>query len=208
MESVYVIRVSILVVVAYLLGSVPFGLILTRLRPAADLRHAGSGNIGATNVLRTAGKLLGGLTLAGDLLKGAAAVWLAAAIIGPAGSGRDVGLALVILAAFGGHLYPVFAGFRGGKGVATAAGCFLAISPPVLGVPLAVFLLVVVCCRRVSPGSLAAAVVLPISVRLLSVSNVLAGCALVITIWIFWRHRDNIKRLVSGREPALWPRNR
>ena len=201
-------RLIVLVVTAYLLGAVPFGLILTRRVPSVDLRHAGSGNIGATNVLRTAGKTLGVLTLAGDVLKGTIAVWLALAFIGPADNGRDIGLALVILANFGGHLYPVFAGFRGGKGVATAAGCFLAFLPAAVGVAVLVFLMTLVGCRRVSAASLAAAAVLPILVRLMSASNILGACALIIMVLIFWRHRDNIKRLFSGTEPALWNRNR
>ena len=121
----------LLTVSAYFLGSIPFGLVLTRLFTSIDIRKTGSGNIGATNVRRMAGNLLGVLTLIGDVLKGALPVFLATALVrGEAGNIPEMIIAFVATGAFIGHLFPVYLKFKtGGKGVATAFGCFLVISP-------------------------------------------------------------------------------
>ncbi len=190
---------------AYLLGSIPWGLVLTRMFTSIDIRRQGSGNIGATNVRRLAGPVLGALTLAGDALKGAIPVWLALTLTGPGDVRSESYIAVVALCAFAGHLYPVFLKFKsGGKGVATAAGCFLVISPAAGIVVILVFIMFVCWLDRVSAGSLAAAAVLPIAVWEASHSGIFTVCAVAITIFIYIRHKDNIKRLLSGTEPTLW----
>ncbi len=189
---------------AYLLGSVPWGLLLTRMFTSEDIRQEGSGNIGATNVRRVAGTHLAALTLAGDMAKGAVPVWLAASMAGSNGAWGDAFIALVSLSAFFGHLYPLFIQFKdGGKGVATAAGCFLIISPMALFVALLVFVLFICWLNRVSVGSLAAAAVLPFGVWKAGHSGVITGCAVITAVLIFYRHKENIIRLLEGTEPGL-----
>lgn len=191
-------------VFAYLLGSIPWGLVLTRMFTSVDIRQHGSGNIGATNVRRLAGPVLGALTLAGDALKGAVPVWLALTLTGPGDVRGESYIAIVALCAFAGHLYPVFLKFKsGGKGVATAAGCFLVISPAAGIVAILVFIMFVCWLDRVSAGSLAAAAVLPIAVWEASHSGIFTVCAVATTIFIYIRHKDNIKRLWSGTEPTI-----
>jgi glycerol-3-phosphate acyltransferase PlsY len=193
-----------LTALAYLLGSIPWGLVLTRLFTSVDLRRQGSGNIGATNVRRLAGTPLGLAALAGDALKGAVPVHLASKVDGLDPCLDAVFLSVVALAAFGGHLFPLFLRFRGGgKGVATAAGCFLAISPVAVMVALLAFILLVWAFRRVSVGSLTAAVVLPIALWCSCASNVFVFCAAIMTVMIFLRHKDNLRRLLAGTEPTI-----
>ena len=203
-ELLNIIRFPFLLICAYLIGSIPWGLILTRRFKSIDIRSQGSGNIGATNVTRTAGIALGLLTLLGDTLKGIISVWLAMNLTGPNDSWREIYVSLVILSVFGGHLYPLYLKFKdGGKGVATAAGCFLVISPLVFVPVLLVFAGVVWWRKHVSLGSLAAAGVLPFIVWLITASMVMAGCALVITFFICYRHKENIRRLIAGTEPVF-----
>ena len=198
------VKVSALVLLAYLTGAIPFGLVLTRCFTPVDIRRHGSGNIGATNVRRTAGNLLGALTLCGDVLKGALPVYLALHWLPATLTGRDIYLALVALSAFGGHLYPLYLRFKdGGKGVATAAGCFLVLSPLATIVALLVFTLGVCWYNRVSVGSLLAAAVLPLAVWETTRAVALTGCAALITALIIYRHRANIIRLLAGREPEI-----
>ena len=190
---------------SYLLGSIPWGLIFTRLFTSVDIRHEGSGNIGATNVARIAGPTLGALTLVGDTLKGAIPVWLATAIVAPNDLWGEIYISLVALAAFSGHLYPVYMRFKkGGKGVATAAGCFAVISPMAFVVLILVFIMFVCWLNSVAVASLAAAAVLPVAVWKNTESGVLTGCAVVTAIFIYFRHIDNIKRLLAGTEPIIW----
>lgn len=189
---------------AYLIGSIPWGLIITRMFTSVDIRQVGSGNIGATNVRRAAGSTLGILTLVGDVLKGAVPVWLAAAIAGSGDSWSQVYISSVALCAFGGHLYPVYLKFKdGGKGVATAGGCFLVMSPTATIIAVLVFIMFVCFWNRVSVGSLAAAAVLPVAVWKSTQSKIITGCAVFIAILICIRHRDNIRRLLSGSEPTI-----
>lgn len=189
---------------AYLLGSIPFGLVLTRLFTSVDIRRQGSGNIGATNVRRLAGTPLGLLTLAGDVLKGAVPVHLAAQVDGLEPTARACFVSTVALAAFAGHLLPLYLRLKGGgKGVATAAGCFLAISPVSVLAALIAFLVIAGWSGRVSAGSLAAAAVLPAAVGWHLRSPVFFACALVMAALIALRHRENIRRLLNGSEPAL-----
>lgn len=190
---------------AYLLGSVPWGIVLTRRVAAVDIRQQGSGNIGATNVARVAGKTLGALTLAADVLKGAVPVGLARWLLAGNGSGfADAVVAIVGLAAFGGHLYPVFLKFKtGGKGVATAGGAFLVMAPGAFAASLAVFCLVFWRFRFVSAASLAAVTVLPAGAALCGNSLFTILAALVTAGFVFLRHRDNIRRLLNGSEPVF-----
>jgi len=183
-------------IVAYLIGAIPTGVVLTRLTGAADIRSAGSGNIGATNVYRVAGKKLGILTLVGDTLKGAlpvlaACLWL---------QFETTAIALVAVAAFLGHCYPVYLGFKGGKGVATALGVFLVLSPLSVLIAFAIFALMLWKWRYVSLGSITAAAVVPFLVLLFERDASLFGGSLVIGGMVVFRHRANIDRLIRGNE--------
>jgi len=198
-----------LVLFAYLLGSVPWGLILTQMFSSVDIRQTGSGNIGATNVRRTAGTTLGVLTLVADLLKGALPVWLAIRMTGYPDFWSQAYVSLVAICAFWGHLYPVFLKFKGGgKGVATAAGCFLVISPVTVLIAALIFIIFAGGLNRVSAGSLAAIAALPVVVWGVTHAKVITGCAVVITLFIYIRHQGNIKRLISGTEPTLWKKRK
>lgn len=189
---------------AYLLGSIPWGVVLTRLFTSADIRQQGSGNIGATNVSRVAGPTLGLLTFAGDILKGAVPVYLALKFAGQNQGVNDFFLAIVSLAAFFGHLYPLFMKFKsGGKGVATATGCFVVLAPLACLAALSAFIVFLILSRRVSAGSLAAAAVLPGVVWFSTDSLPATVSAGIMTVFIFMRHRDNIKRMISGTEPKF-----
>jgi glycerol-3-phosphate acyltransferase PlsY len=198
-----------LILFAYLLGSIPFGVVLTRLFTSHDLREKGSGNIGATNVRRVAGAGLGLLTLLGDVLKGAIPVYLAAVAADHGGLRGDILGGAVAVAAFSGHLFPLFLKFKnGGKGVATAAGCFMVLSPSAFIAVLLVFLLVAVLTNYVSAGSIAAAAALPVSIFIFTRSWTMTGFAAVIGGMIVLRHMDNINRLLSGTEPAAWKKRK
>lgn len=185
---------------AYLLGSVPCGVILTRIFCDVDLRAAGSKNIGAYNVFRVAGKRLGLMTLGGDLLKGAIPVLVGIFWLGISDWKGEVLVCLIALSAFAGHLFPVFLGFKGGKGVATAAGCFLVISPFAFLACVLVYVLVLCCWGYSSAGSLSAAAILPGAIWLATHSLPITGCAFIMALLIFVRHADNIKRLLEGTE--------
>ncbi len=198
------LKLVVLPIFAYLIGSIPFGLVFTRCFGSVNLRGSGSRNIGATNVLRTAGPLLGGLTLAADGLKGAVPLGLAMTITVSHGPLWELYLALVATAAVSGHLFPVYTRFNGGgKGVATAAGCFLVISPLAGTVSILVFILLFCLTGRVSAGSLAGAAVLPLSLWKATQSEIFTGCAIGVVLLIFYRHRENIVRLLSGKEPPV-----
>jgi glycerol-3-phosphate acyltransferase PlsY len=183
-------------IAAYLIGAIPTGLLLTRLTGNGDIRKAGSGNIGATNVYRTAGRKLGVLTLIGDALKGLLPVLFASAVL----HFPPLQLGLVAIAAFIGHCYPVYLGFKGGKGVATALGIYLVLSPlAVLGAFL-VFAVLLWKWRYVSLGSIVAAAVIPGLVYLFERSLPLLLATLVISTIVILRHRANIERLLKGTE--------
>ena len=193
-----------LALIAYLLGSIPWGVILTRLFTSADIRQQGSGNIGATNVSRVAGPTLGLLTFSGDILKGAIPVYVALKLAGHYQGVNDFFLTAVCLAAFFGHLYPVYMKFKGGgKGVATAAGCFIMLAPLACLAALSAFIAFLLLSRRVSAGSLASAVVLPIAGWFSTHSWEITTGAAIMSVFIFIRHADNIKRLLSGTEPTF-----
>jgi len=198
-----------LILFAYLLGSIPFGVVLTRLFTSHDLREKGSGNIGATNVRRVAGTGLGLLTLLGDVLKGAIPVTLAAIISDHWGLQGDLLGGAVGTAAVAGHLFPLFLKFKnGGKGVATTAGCFLVLSPSAFIAVFLVFFLVAVLTNYVSAGSIAAAAALPVSILIFTRSWVMTGFAAAMGVMIVIRHKDNIIRLLSGTEPTALKKRR
>lgn len=191
--------------IAYLLGSIPFGLVLTRLFTSIDIRKSGSGNIGATNVRRMAGNLLGLLTLLGDVLKGALPVLLSMALFrGESPELAEAVTACVAVAAFAGHLFPVYLGFKtGGKGVATALGGYLVIAPLAVLLCLVFFVGVVKITRRVSAGSLAATALLGPAVWFTTTSAAYLAGSLFMAGFIFIRHRGNLARLIAGTEPTV-----
>ena len=188
--------IILLIVAAYLIGAIPTGIILTKLAGGEDIRKAGSGNIGATNVYRVAGRTLGVLTLIGDCFKGLLPVLVATEAFALTGTP----LALVALAAFIGHCYPVYLGFKGGKGVATALGIFLVLSPSSIPFTLILFVLVLWKWRYISLSSISAATVIPFLVFAIERSWPLFAVTLVIAGIVIWRHRSNIERLQSGSE--------
>ena len=179
----------------YLLGSIPFGLVLTRLTGAGDLRQIGSGNIGATNVLRTGRKELAAATLLLDLLKGAVAVLIGAALI--EGGGPMAGAM-----AFIGHCYPVWLRFAGGKGVATMMGVVTALHWPAGCIFAAVWLAALFGTKWSSVGGMAAAVSAPIALWFMGRID-LVPVTLALTLILLWRHRANIARLMQGTEPKI-----
>lgn len=201
-------RLVLIFVASYLLGSVPFGYLLVRIFRGEDVRHSGSGNIGATNVSRKS-PALGALTLLLDAAKGFFAVQLAAAFsLFDAGDSRiQQVMAASALLAIMGHMFPVWLGFRGGKGVATALGAFLRFSPVAVGVAIIIFLMVVLVSRRISLGSILTAALFPISVWLLHCSRDPRVIALIAasSVLIIARHHQNIRRLLSGAEPKFSP---
>jgi glycerol-3-phosphate acyltransferase PlsY len=184
------------VVIGYLLGSIPFGLLLTRLAGTEDLRSIGSGNIGATNVLRTGRKGLAAATLACDLLKGTAAVLIAGAF-----GGAEAAM-LAGLAAFLGHLFPVWLKFRGGKGVAVYIGVLLGLFWPAAIVFCLVWLATAVTSRYSSLSGLVAGFVTPIFLWWFG-HPALAALFAVLTLLLFYVHRGNIKRLQAGTEGRI-----
>jgi glycerol-3-phosphate acyltransferase PlsY len=183
--------------IGYGLGSVPFGLILARAMKLGNLREIGSGNIGATNVLRTGNKLAAALTLLLDGGKGALAVLLARAV-----TGADDVVQIAALGAFLGHCYPAWLGFRGGKGVATFLGIWLALAWPVGLACCAAWLVSVAVSRISSMGALVAAASSTIWAMLLGYGSTLV-LGMVLTLLVFWRHRANIRRLRDGAEPRI-----
>jgi glycerol-3-phosphate acyltransferase PlsY len=197
-------------VAAYLLGAIPWGVVLTRLFTRIDIRKQGSGNIGATNVSRVAGPVFGLLTFIGDVLKGAVPVLLGFILAedyhrSPAGWLP----AITALAAFLGHLYPLFMKFKGGgKGVATCAGCYLVLAPAACLSALLAFVIALFASKRVSAASLAAAAVLPCAAWFFTESVQITAVAVIMAILIFIRHTDNIKRLIAGTEPKFKDRSR
>jgi glycerol-3-phosphate acyltransferase PlsY len=187
-----------LVPLGYLSGSIPFGLLIAKASKGVDVRGIGSGNIGATNVLRAAGKGAAALTLALDMLKGWAPValgWIVGA--------SDAQVAGVALAAFLGHLYPVFLRFRGGKGVATFLGVLLALLPKVAFLVASVWLLIAAVFRYSSLAALVAAAASPLLVWLLDGRRDFVVVAVVLSGFILIRHRENMRRLLAGEERRI-----
>lgn len=190
------------ILIAYLIGSLSFAIIVSRAMGLPDPHSYGSGNPGATNVLRTGRKSAAILTLVGDAAKGWIAVVLAQ-VYGPRYGVGDAGVAGVALAAFVGHLYPVFFGFRGGKGVATAAGILLAVSAWLGLASLATFAVVLFFFRYVSLASIITAVFAAFYVVFLYGFNELALAVTAMAALLVYRHRDNIRKLAAGTERRL-----
>lgn len=190
----------LMLVVAYLVGGVPFGYLLVRWKTGQDVRALGSGNIGATNVARTTGKLIGILTLLLDIGKGWLAVWLMAQY----GSAEPMWLALAGLTVILGHAFPVFLKFQGGKAVASFVGAFLYLAPlPLLAITV-VFAAIVWRTRYVSLGSIVGAAMAPVAVWMIDhPSDWIVLAALVGGVFIIWRHRGNLIRLRAGTENKL-----
>lgn len=185
----------LLLIFAYLLGSIPTGVILAKAFSNVDPRTQGSKNIGATNIYRTAGKTLGIITLLGDILKG-----LIPVVIARGALESHFWIGAVALAAFLGHLYPIFLKFKGGKGIATGLGAFLALAPLSAILSLLVFLAVVYKWRYISLGSLTATAAFPILLAVLNPHRIYIPFAVIIGVLIFYRHRENLERLLGGRE--------
>jgi acyl phosphate:glycerol-3-phosphate acyltransferase len=192
---------ALLVPAGYLLGSIPIGYLLAR-RAGIDVRAVGSGNVGATNVARTAGPRLGLWKLVGDVLKGAIAVALARTI---ASSEAITGATAV--AAVAGHAFPVFLGFRGGKGVATGLGVLLVLAPAAAPVPLVAFASAFALSRIVSLASLAAAVTAPIAIFGFGYASATVVAATVIAGLVVWRHAENLARIRAGTEARFRSRD-
>ncbi|MEM7569526.1 MAG: glycerol-3-phosphate 1-O-acyltransferase PlsY [Pseudomonadota bacterium] len=180
----------------YLLGSIPFGLIISALAGEGDIRKIGSGNIGATNALRTGKKWIAAMTLIGDISKGVAAVFLARAFLHP-----ELGT-IAGVAAFFGHLYPVWIGFKGGKGVATFLGILVALYWPIGLAAIAVWILTLLLFRFSSLASLNAALMAPV-ISIGIGQTALALAVGVLSVLIFIKHKDNIGRLSRGEEPKV-----
>jgi len=191
-------------IAAYFLGSIPFGLLLTKAFGRGDVRKVGSGNIGATNVARAAGLLAGVFTLVLDVAKGAAAVFLAEKL----SHDSAAWMMIAAFAALVGHCFPVWLKFRGGKGVATAAGVFLVLSPLACLAAVILFLLVVVFWRYISLGSVSTAAAMPLLIYFLWAphhappTSVTFG-AVATALLIVYKHRGNLQRLVAGVEPKF-----
>ncbi|WP_454762962.1 glycerol-3-phosphate 1-O-acyltransferase PlsY [Cupriavidus campinensis] len=189
-------------VVAYLIGSVSFAVVVSKLLGLPDPHSYGSGNPGATNVLRTGNKGAAILTLIGDGLKGWFAVWLARHF-GPAYGVEDSGLALVAVAVFLGHLFPVFHRFAGGKGVATAAGILFAIHPALGAGTLATWLIIAFFFRYSSLAALVAAIFAPFFYVLMFGVDIVTGAIFAISVLLIMRHRQNIAKLLAGKESRI-----
>jgi glycerol-3-phosphate acyltransferase PlsY len=181
----------------YLLGAIPFGLLFTRFAGLGDVRSIGSGNIGATNVLRTGRKDIAAATLAADLLKGTVAVLVARAAFGSDGA------MVAGLGAFLGHVFPVWLKFKGGKGVATYLGVLLGLAWPAALIFAAVWLAVATLTRYSSAGALAASLATPLVLLFVLDQNRVAGLFIVLTVILFVRHAENIRRLIAGTESRI-----
>jgi glycerol-3-phosphate acyltransferase PlsY len=188
---------AVYVVIAYLIGSIPVGVMLARLK-GKDPRKTGSGNIGATNVMRTAGRALGIATLIGDIAKGFLPTFIAIRFDMP----KEI-VAVIGFATFAGHLFPVFLKFRGGKGVATALGVYLAVGPVAIIPCFIVFVVTLLVWRYVSLGSLTGAGIVPFAMYILKVPVEYVWLAIVIAVFVFIKHKDNIRRLIKGQENKI-----
>ncbi len=206
MTALDLLPIIVFLLFAYLLGAVPFGFLLGKLK-GMDIRQYGSGNIGATNLTRLAGREWGVLCFALDFGKGAGAV-LAAILLFDKGTGHSLIPVLAAAAAVAGHVWPVWLGFKGGKGVATALGAILILAPWAFVGAGVVWIIVFCLTRYVSLASIVAAVVLPLSYFVTArwlmepggAEPVPAGLLTALALFIIWRHRENIQRLASGKE--------
>jgi acyl phosphate:glycerol-3-phosphate acyltransferase len=184
-------------IAAYLLGSIPVGFLLVKIGAGRDVRASGSGNIGATNVLRTTNRALGAATLVLDIAKGFLAVWLAAQLT----HGDVMWTSTAALAVIAGHAYPIFLGFKGGKAVATFIGAFLYLTPVALAAALVVFLVVAAGTRYISAGSIVAVGTFPLGVWLIDhPPHEILLHSILAAAFIVYRHKSNLERLRAGTE--------
>jgi glycerol-3-phosphate acyltransferase PlsY len=187
----------LVLVTAYLIGAIPFGYLLVKLNRGEDVRSLGSGNIGATNVLRTTGTALGFTTLLLDIGKGALAVWVADRFL----NGSVQWMSLTALAVMAGHAFPIFLRFKGGKAVASFVGAFWYLAPLPLLTVLFVFVVTVTVTRYISLGSVLAAGFFPIAVFLIDhPPGIVVVCAAIAGVFVVWRHRANLSRIHAGNE--------
>lgn len=200
----------IVVVVAYLIGSIPFGYLIVRQKVGEDVRESGSGGTGATNVSRRAGKAAGVVTLVLDALKGVLAIFVAQMLIGEGGPFIDWLTAAAAIAAIAGHIFPVWLRFRGGKGVATGVGVFLMLAPVAVMCAGIVFLALVFITKYISLGSIVAAAMIPLFVFMdmvfsqpISDLRPLLTATAAVAMLIIFAHRGNIRRLAEGTEPKF-----
>ena len=183
-------------IIIYLIAAIPSGVIISRLMGSEDVRQKGSGNIGATNVYRVVGKLGGILTLVGDTMKGFLPLLAYKSWLAPTPTQFGVACVIAII----GHCYPVYLKFRGGKGVATALGIFLVLSPPTVLAAALVFVITVAASRYISLGSVLAAMSAPLLILMLNHPQPIFLATLFIAMLVIWRHRTNIRRLLDGSE--------
>jgi len=192
----------LLIVAAYLLGAIPFGLVFSRWLTGKDPRDFGSGNIGATNASRTGGKKIGLLTLAADIIKGMIPVFIAVQINGE-GSANEWLIAAVAVAAFLGHIFPVYLKFKGGKGVATMFGVLLPWQPAVALIAFVIWLAAILLSRYVALASILAGISLPFSAWLLGASTAAICACVLFCVLMAIRHQSNVQRLLAGTEDRV-----
>jgi len=196
---------ALALVAAYLIGAIPFGFLLVKLTTGADVRASGSGNIGATNVLRTTGWKTGAATLLLDIAKGYLAVWLAGRLSGDSAAWMSA----AALAVMAGHAYPIFLGGKGGKAVASFVGAYLCLTPLPLAATLVVFAVMVAATRHISVGSIVGAGAFPLAVWLISHPPLPVLLAAIVSgAFIVYRHRENMQRLRAGTENVFSLRGR
>ena len=186
----------VVLLIAYLLGAIPFGYLLVKLTTGADVRQAGSGNIGATNVLRTSGRAAGIGTLLLDIAKGYFAVWIAGRLT----QQEPLWMSAAALAVMAGHAYPMFLKFKGGKAVASYVGAFLCLTPAAVAAETIVFVVIVAWTRHISLGSIVGAATFPLAVWLIEQSPIHVTAALIGGIFIIYKHSSNIQRLRADTE--------
>jgi len=191
---------SLILLLAYIIGSIPFGYVLVRFKTGEDVRSMGSGNIGATNVLRTTGRLIAAATLALDIAKGFFAVWLMAKFSGDS----RLWMSAAALAVMAGHAYPVFLKFQGGKAVASFIGAFLCLTPVPMAAALVLFAIVAAASKHVSMGSIVLAGSLPLGAYFIEhPPAVVLITTLAAAAFIIYRHKENIARIRAGTEYVL-----
>ncbi|MBP3656913.1 MAG: glycerol-3-phosphate 1-O-acyltransferase PlsY [Clostridia bacterium] len=193
------IKMALTVIIGYLFGSISSGVVLSRLAANTDIRTQGSGNAGTTNMLRVLGRRMALFTFLGDMLKGVIAVYIGKALVG-----GELGGVLGVLGAVLGHNFPVFFGFKGGKGIATSFGSLLFVYPLQALAAFTIFLILVIITHYVSVGSIAAAIALPAFVLLTTPFHpVIWGCMVFLGAMVVWRHHQNISRLLQHKENKL-----
>jgi len=193
-------KTILLIVFAYLVGSISTGVVLSKIFGKGNLQEEGSKNIGATNVSRLMGKKWGILTLLGDMLKGMIAIEVGWWIIGGAKDTALFSICLIAFAAFLGHLFPIYLGFKGGKGVATALGIFILLCPKALLIAVPLFVFIVYLLKYVSLGSMIAAGSFPILLILFNYDSYVVFLSIFIASAIILKHKENIRRLIKGEE--------